>query len=321
MEPGSVMEEVDAVYTWVDGSDAAFQASLLRYTQRDPDRSRYRSSGELRFSLRSLLRFAPWVRRIHILTNGQAPAWLDRSNPRIHLVSHAEVFPKPDCLPTFNSNAIEMCLHRIPGLSRRFLYFNDDVFLGRSVEPSDFFLPGGGQMIFVQNTLLPSDIRHGSARDRACAHTQNVLSQCWGPPRTPRLLPAHVPQVYDRDLLYHLESLLQDEFRRTASHRVRSGGDLVLSVLYAYTLLECAGESGPHQLRVLHNFSREYSFLMLERKSLWVLRAYLDMLSNRPRFFCINDDLGDVPACHPVLLGLRAFLRLYFPRRAAVERT
>jgi hypothetical protein len=150
-------EDVDAVYTWVDGSDPAFQAMRRQYAgpAAADQASRYRSNGELRFSLRSLLRYAPWVRRVHILTNGQVPRWLDGSHPRIHLVTHAEVFPEPQCLPTFNSHAIEMCLHRIPGLSRRFLYFNDDFFLGRDVHPADFFTPSGGQVVFLDDFPLP----------------------------------------------------------------------------------------------------------------------------------------------------------------------
>jgi hypothetical protein len=319
--PGT--EDVDAVYTWVDGSDPAFQAAVRRYASADPAApgfDRFRNNGELRCSLRSLLRYAPWVRRIHILTNGQAPRWLDRSHPRIHLVTHAEVFPQPECLPAFNSNAIEMCLHRIPGLSRRFLYFNDDVFLGRRTSAGEFFLDDGRQKLFVQNTRLPDDGRHGSARDRACAYTGSVLTRLWGEPGVVRRLPAHAPQAYDRDVLARLEALLKDEFRQTRSHRFRSGDDLVLSALYTYTLCEAAAERGRHELRELPGGTAQYCFFMLENNPLWDLRMYLDILRKRPQFLCINDDMGDVPASHPLLLGLRAFLRLYFPRRSEVER-
>ncbi len=317
-------EDVDAVYTWVDGSDPAFQTEFSRHaaaSSGEREAGRYRDNGELRFSLRALLRFAPWVRRIHILTNGQAPSWLDRSHPRIHLVTHAEVFPQPECLPTFNSNSIEMCLHRIPGLSRRFVYFNDDVFLGRSVQAGDFFPKEGRQMLFVQNMLLPGDRKRGSAHDRACAYTQSVLDRLWGEPLTPRLLPAHAPQVYDRDVLFRLESLLEDEFRRTRSHRFRSADDLSLAVLYAYTLIESAAERDRYELRELPAGSRQYCFFLLENKPLWTLRMYLDILRKRPQFLCINDDLGGVPANHLLLRSLRAFLRLCFPWPAPMERT
>lgn len=313
-------EDIDAVFTWVDDSDPAFRAALLRHAPDGCDRWRYRNNGELRFSLRSLFCFAPWMRRIHVLTNGQVPPWLDRSHPRIHFVTHQEVFPAPEYLPTFNSNAIEMCLHRIPGLSRRFLYFNDDVFLGGTARPADFFPDGGGQVLYAQDTPLPADRSRGSARDRACAHTQNVLTELWKRPGEPRLLPAHAPQAYDRDVLAYLETKLHDEFRETASHRFRAPEDLVLAVLYAYTLLEADGERGRHRMRVLRSPSPDYFFLMLEKKPLWIARAYLAILRKRPRFFAINDDLGDVPPYHPVLLGMRALLRLYFPRPAPMER-
>ena len=322
----AVTEDVDAVYTWVDASDPAFRISLLDHAAAgtaEADRtsigfSRYRNNGELRFSVRSLLRFAPWVRRIHILTNGQVPSWLDHAHPKIHLVNHAEVFPEPECLPTFNSNAVEMCLHRIPGLARRFVYFNDDVFLGRAVRSSEFFLPGGGQAFYLQDTLVPGTGRQESARDQACAHTQAVLTRLWGEPQTPRFLPAHAPQAYDRDLLARLESRLHEDFRKTTSHRFRAGDDLVLAVLYAHTLREAPEEQNRHELPVLP--PNDYCFLMLENKWLWVMRAYARILRKRPRFFCINDDMGDVPAHHPLLLSMRVFLRTYFRNTTAVER-
>jgi hypothetical protein len=118
-----------------------------------------------------------------------------------------------------------------------------------------------------------------------------------------------------------MERLLQSEYQKTASHRFRCGDDLVLSVLYAYTLQESVEERGRHRLQTLYGLSRQYSFLMLEKRFLWVMRVYLDILRKRPRFFCINDDLGEVSAHHPLLLSARAFLRLYFPWRAPVERS
>jgi hypothetical protein len=315
-------EDVDAVYTWVDGSDPAFQAMRRQYAgpAAADQASRYRSNGELRFSLRSLLRYAPWVRRVHILTNGQLPRWLHGSHPRIHLVTHAEVFPEPQFLPTFNSHAIEMCLHRIPGLSRRFLYFNDDFFLGREVHLADFFTPSDGQVVFLDDFPLPSDPRQGSARERACAHTQNLLTERWGTPAGARLLPSHAPQAYDRDLLFRLESLFQDDFRETRGHRFRSGNDLALNVLYGYTLLEAAAERGSHRIRVLPDRSREYRFFILEHRYLRTMHHYVKILWQRPGFLCINDDLGDVPSHHPLVLSLRAFLLLYYWRRAPWER-
>ena len=99
---------------------------------------RYADYEQLRYSLRSLEKYAPWVRRVFLVTSGQIPYWLDLDNPRLEIVTHRQIFEEGD-LPTFSSPAIESNLHRIPGLSQRFLYFNDDVFLGKEVWPEDFY--------------------------------------------------------------------------------------------------------------------------------------------------------------------------------------
>src|SRR5581483_830920 len=141
-----VREPVDVVYAWVDGADPAWQA---RKAEHEPTagahhatathHSRYMAREELRYSLRSLAMFGSWVRRIHLVTDGQVPPWLDTSHPKINLVDHREIFRDPSVLPVFNSHAIESQLHHIPGLADQYLYFNDDMFFGRPVEPELFF--------------------------------------------------------------------------------------------------------------------------------------------------------------------------------------
>ncbi|XP_054272957.1 N-acetylglucosamine-1-phosphotransferase subunits alpha/beta [Macrosteles quadrilineatus] len=111
--------------------------------------SRYEDKEELRYSLRSLEKFAPWVRKVFIVTNGQLPYWLDLSNPRVQIVPHESIFTNSSHLPTFSSPAIETHLHRIPGLSEKFLYFNDDILLGEEVLPEDFISPRGGQKVYL----------------------------------------------------------------------------------------------------------------------------------------------------------------------------
>ena len=60
-----------------------------------------------------------------------------------------ELFPNKSDLPTFSSPAIESHLHRIPGLSDKFLYFNDDVMFGSEVWPDDFFTYATGQKVCI----------------------------------------------------------------------------------------------------------------------------------------------------------------------------
>ncbi|KAK9868120.1 hypothetical protein WJX84_006289 [Apatococcus fuscideae] len=164
-------EPIDAVYTWVNGSDPLFVASKLSYkhielqeTDNHQDAvqihvesedSRFRDNDELRYSLRSLERNAPWLRHIYIVTNGQVPTWLDRSNRRVSIVTHDQIFVNKSHLPTFSSSAIEVHLHRIRGLSSKFLYFNDDVFLMKPIYPDDFWTQSGGQKLFYSWMSLP----------------------------------------------------------------------------------------------------------------------------------------------------------------------
>lgn len=120
--------------------------------------NRYRDNDELRYSFRSLFKYAPWLRRVWLVTNGQVPSWLNLSHPRITVVTHADIFPDPSHLPVFSSPAIEVHLHRIPGISRRFIYFNDDVMLGAPITPDDFVTQAKGQKMYLSWEVRPSDV-------------------------------------------------------------------------------------------------------------------------------------------------------------------
>jgi hypothetical protein len=112
---------IDAVYTWVDGDDPVWQdrrdtelaARGHKIPERSANRSRWEDREELRYSLRSLALYAPWIRNIYIVTDDQVPGWLSKECDRVTIVDHREIFPDSDALPTFNSHAIEANLHRI----------------------------------------------------------------------------------------------------------------------------------------------------------------------------------------------------------------
>ncbi|XP_043262661.1 N-acetylglucosamine-1-phosphotransferase subunits alpha/beta isoform X1 [Colletes gigas] len=143
---------IDVVYTWVNGSDAIFLKNLKEHVpimDINTAASRYSDKDELRYSLRSLEMYAPWVRHVYIVTNGQIPSWLDMDNPRVTLITHEDIFLNKSDLPTFSSPAIESHIHRIPGISDKFLYFNDDVMLGTEVWPEDFITQAGGQKVYL----------------------------------------------------------------------------------------------------------------------------------------------------------------------------
>uniref|UniRef100_A0A8C2ZX41 N-acetylglucosamine-1-phosphotransferase subunits alpha/beta n=1 Tax=Cyclopterus lumpus TaxID=8103 RepID=A0A8C2ZX41_CYCLU len=115
----------------------------------DVSASRFEDNEELRYSLRSVERHAPWVRHIFIITNGQIPSWLNLDNPRVTVVPHQDIFLNSSHLPTFSSPSIETHIHRIPGLSQKFIYLNDDVMFGKDVWPDDFYSHSKGQKVYL----------------------------------------------------------------------------------------------------------------------------------------------------------------------------
>ena len=97
---------------------------------------------ELKYSLRSLEKYANWINKIYIITDNQVPEWLNTDNKKVKIIDHSEIIPK-ECLPVFNSNAIEHCIVNIPNLSEYYLYGNDDTFFANKVSPSYFYHKDG----------------------------------------------------------------------------------------------------------------------------------------------------------------------------------
>uniref|UniRef100_A0A8C5DXN8 N-acetylglucosamine-1-phosphotransferase subunits alpha/beta n=1 Tax=Gouania willdenowi TaxID=441366 RepID=A0A8C5DXN8_GOUWI len=128
-----------------------FDLTAISQSKQDEDvsASRFEDNEELRYSLRSVEQHAPWVRHIFIVTNGQIPSWLNLDNPRVSVVSHQDIFLNHSHLPTFSSPSIETHIHRIPGLSQKFIYLNDDVMFGKDVWPDDFYSHSKGQKVYL----------------------------------------------------------------------------------------------------------------------------------------------------------------------------
>lgn len=135
---------IDFVMTWVDGNDPEWQEEKAKYTKDtsgDKRNIRFRDWDNLQYWFRGIETFAPWVNKIHFVTWGHVPSWLNVDHPKLNIVNHRDFIPH-EYLPTFSSRAIEVNLHRIPGLADQFVYFNDDTFLTRKVRKEDFFKKG-----------------------------------------------------------------------------------------------------------------------------------------------------------------------------------
>ena len=157
--------DIDFVIPWVDGDDPDWISEYNKYSKtikkNDDARSiRYKDYGLLKYWFRSIEKSAPWVRKIHFITNGQKPSWLNTDHPKLNWVKHEDYIPQ-EYLPVFSSHPIEINMHRIAGLAEHFVYFNDDMYLLKSVKPSFFFSKKGLPLdSAIFNCIVMSSISH-----------------------------------------------------------------------------------------------------------------------------------------------------------------
>ncbi|GAA3535527.1 stealth family protein [Streptomyces osmaniensis] len=309
---------VDIVYTWVDGEEPQMRAKRARHQEngiaeildKETGASRYTSHDELKYSLRSLAMYADFVRHVYLVTDGQKPHWLDDSAPGITVVDHRDIFPE-GVLPVFNSHAIETRLHHIPGLSEHYLYFNDDVFVGRRVTAEHFFHGSGLMKIPVSPLKIGVGKPHAeeTATNSANKNVRRLLLEKFGRMTTNNFM--HTPLPQQRETLQTLEELFREDIARTTASRFRSPQDLAMTapLLYQYALMTGRGVPGKYSFRYV-NISRPDAEGRLA-----------DLRRNRRfDFFCLND--VDVPPEERERVGVRMneFLEDYFPFASPFEK-
>ena len=228
--------KIDLVYLWCDGSDENwlkekqyYQAQSGQLNINATDDSRFVQHDELKFSLRSVELYMPWINHIFIVANGQIPQWLDTNNPKISIVTHKEIMPA-DALPTFNSNAIEACIPNIPNLSEHFLYANDDVFISGSVEEDFFFASDGRPYVF----LNPYNIAEDSLYSRQIHYVQNLIKEKYG--KYYPLAPHHNIDAYRLSDVKKCIEAFKDKFDKTAHQRFREQ-ETMQRVIWSYYAL------------------------------------------------------------------------------------
>nr|WP_239542809.1 stealth family protein [Micromonospora terminaliae] len=314
--PDDVTFPVDVVYTWVDGTDPAWlrrraEVAGTPYHAESASAARFLSRDELRYSLRSLHTYAPWVRTVYLVTDDQVPAWLDPTAPGLRVVSHREIFRDPSVLPTFNSHAIESQLHHIDGLAEHFLYFNDDVFLGRDVTARDFFLANGITRFFPSPALVPPGPPAADDIPASAAGKNNrtLIAERFGTVLTQKM--KHMPHVLRRSVLYEIEETFAAQHRRTAGSQFRSITDIsVASSLHHYYAFH-TGRAVPGEL--------DYTIAELSHPDTPARLAHL--LAKRDRHvFCLNDAFSTEEDLAAQLSVLTPFLDTYFPVPSPWER-
>lgn len=314
-------EPIDIVYTWVDDRYPGYLDLLRQHARhpRDSDPSRTRDNLDtLRYSLRSIERFAPWVNRIHILTcRPQVPAWLNTAHPRISVVHHDEVMPA-EALPTFNSLAITSHLHLVPGVSRRFIYFEDDMVLVAPLALTDFLDGGGRPLVFEERSIAPrtediADPERSGGWNLALAASNVLLDMKYGTSRRSQV--GHSPLLIDKARWQETLDFFPAARDLTVNSRFRSAGNFAPEFLYNQCLLaEGQATLVPHR-----KARRTAGYIPLE--DAWpVTLAFLAMAHvMKPKWLTFNDNFGPNPN-RMTLAMVRRLLHHILPTASDFER-
>lgn len=299
------MDKIDFIVTYLDSEDASWRKARTKYSGEPEDEvalnARYRNMNNFQYWFRAVEENAPWVNKIHVVTEGHLPEWLDVDNPKINIVRHSDYIPE-EYLPTFNSNTIELNFDRILGLSEKFVNFNDDVFLASPVEKKDFFKNGKPVLQLMNTPILPSEpanvalfnnilainqahikkklvsLKSFSLRNGTFAVAANLLM-------TPILLffrknvgfrPDHLTQPMTKQAIWKLREQLPKEFHDTSYGKFREYSDITSWLILDYA--RAVGEFYPH------NSFRFGTMLPIGEET-----DYRKILNSKNKVVCFND--------------------------------
>ncbi len=310
--------DVDLVYLWVDGNDPEWQAkrkAFIGNIQENTEincKGRYADNDELRYSLRSVEKYAPWIHRVFIVTDNQIPVWLNTSNPKVKVINHEEIMPEI-CSPCFNSTLIEQFLYKIPGLSEHFLYANDDMFLNKPITFNTFFAADGYPIIRLYRKpfrklcwLWREQIRKKPLNNYRLEikNADKLVEKKYGVYYNG--LPHHNIDAYLRsDCQRVVEEIFKTEMKAMRTCHMRSKEN-IQRVIFSYVAL---AENHGH-LRYVSKRSSQHLAIHRE-KDYERLRRY------NPLFFCMNDSQYAKDCDRE---RAKNFLVSYYPNKSEFEK-
>lgn len=320
--------KVDLVYLWVDGDDPKIKEKrnfwLEKYAKKvviqASNECRFIENDELRYSLRSVEKFAPWVNNIYIVTDNQVPKWLNTSHPKIHIVDHTEIMPH-DALPCFNSEAIELCLANIPDLEEYFIYSNDDMYFTNPTDPSFFFTKEGFPIFRLRHSLKPDEIST-CLYFQTIIHSYELIAEKFGVRFTDE--PHHSIDPYRKSDFVKCNEIFKEQVDKTIYNKFRMSEDVQRVIYSAYA---CAVGQGRYKkivkldkdLPVLQKLWRILTF-DYRKDSIYLdcsVKNFMKKIKKyKPKLICVNDNEKTTNADRK---RMRAFLENYFPEKSEFE--
>ena len=279
---------VDVVFTWVNDQDHIWQQKKSKFAnvnlacENSNDGARFENHNELYYSVLSVKKNLPWVRKIFIVTDNQTPEWLVKDE-KIEIIDHSEIIDS-QFLPTFNSHVIEANLYKIKDLAEHFIYLNDDVFVARPLNKEHFFRKNGVISIFTSDKSLQEMKNRGVATATLLAseNCNEILNKSYGISIDLPLSHTYVP--LKKTSFKKCFELYEKEISGFLNNKFRGKNDFNMATFLVPWSIYLEGQSV---------FTPEicYYFNMRSNNALNMYRKLLHAkkYGNIPHSFCAND--------------------------------
>lgn len=330
-------QDIDIVVTWVDMNDPGWKEEFNKYSGNPSNESngvidaRFRDYGFLQYWFRGVEKFAPWVRKIHFVTSGQKPDWLDENHPKLHLVDHKDFIPS-EFLPTYNSVVIERYMHKIPELSSRFVYFNDDFYMLRPIPVERFFRNGlpCDIAVFQYNPswsqwykTLKNSIRLINRNFNKKEVTEQYHEKWFSPeygsksrinrlltpfPKFINLRVHHNAQPYLKSTFYEVWEAESDELTKTSANRFRSSSDYSPELFRTWQI--CKGNFTPYNT---YKDTKMFPLMIKPQKAVRAIRNQSYSL------ICLNDN-KNIRNYNKLMEEIKNAFESILPEKSSFER-
>jgi len=294
---------IDVVYTW-KGEEVT-------------ENIRTSYNHELKYSLRSIDLYAPWVNKIYILTDypKKYPSWIKSDTSKIIMIDTTETFSNPIYLPNSNSNAIETTITNIKGLSEHYIYFCDDIFLGNKTKYTDFFTYDGKAVVdkyVMETTQILRDEKYNNFNIKY-------------PPSNNRMY-KHIPIPQIKSIVKEFNQEYSEYIHwiRMTKNRNRRGFDIC----------KTNGLNTPcqqiHYPICKYMYAKNKAILTDNddpEKAIFIGNSYTNLIESlnnviivKPLFFCINDSQRDINKREQARNIVLQFFTFYFTNKPSFEK-
>lgn len=284
------MTKIDLVYTWVDDKDLSWLEKKAKYCKdlKTPNKDaiddcRFFNNDELKYSLRSVEKYAPWVNKIFIVTDNQKPSWINLENEKIKIIDHSEIIPK-EKLPLYNACAIENAIPYIKDLSEYFIYANDDMFFWDYTDPSFFF--EGEKPIYLLGKKINKFKKYNhlygtmvyKAYKIACDKLNTDIPY----------FSHHNIDPYRKSLFLECIETFKDEFENTLNNRFRDFTDMQRIIVTYYSYYKNQAILKKNEFNLLNRIFNKEKIPKSQYYSI-TSKTINKINSSKANLMCIND--------------------------------